>query len=71
MLRCDDLRELLEAWALKMRAGEVSPLEEFEAEDVVSLCLASIAGEYGMEEANRAIDDFGLEELGFSKKPSK
>ena len=71
MLSCDDLRELLEAWARKMRAGTDSPLEQFEPEDVVSLCLANIAGEYGIRRANEAIDDYGLEELGFNKRPMK
>ncbi len=71
MLSCDDLRELLETWALKMRAGEDSPLTQFAPEDVVSLCLATIAGEYGLRRANEAIEDFGLEELGFKKRPVK
>ena len=71
MLTCDDMRELLEAWTLKMRRNSApAPLEQFEPEDVVSLCLSQIAGEYGIEQANQAIDDFGLEELGFNRKPS-
>ncbi len=72
MLSRDDMRELLETWALKMRRNsEKSPLEQFEPEDVVSLCLAQLSGEYGMEQANQAIEDFGLEELGFRKKQVK
>lgn len=71
VLSCDDLKELTEAWALKMRAGTDSPLEQFEPEDVVSLCLANIAGEYGIWRANETIDDLGLEELGFNKRPVK
>lgn len=70
MLSQDDMRELLKTWALKMRRNSTSgEFEQFEPEDVVSLCLSQLAGEYGMKAANEAIDDFGLEELGFNKKP--
>ncbi len=78
MLSLEDLRELTGVWALKIRAVEdgvlpkLSGLElQFEPKDVVSLCLATMAGEYGMEEANNVIDEFHLEELSFNKKPVK
>lgn len=72
MLSCDDLRELTGVWAAKMRAA-VPGVEQipFEPKEVVSLCLATMAGEYGMEEANKTIDEFNLEELGFNKKEVK
>ena len=75
MLSLEDLRELTGVWALKIRAevdGVRPPLElQFEPKDVVSLCLATMAGEYGMEEANNVIDEFRLGALGFNKKPVK
>ena len=33
--------------------------------NIIGLTLNGIAGEFGMAEANRAIRDFGLEELGW------
>ena len=35
--------------------------------DIIALALSLIERDYGHEEANRAIEDFGLEELGWSK----
>jgi hypothetical protein len=35
--------------------------------NIISLVLSAIAKEYGQAEANRAIEDFGLEELGWNK----
>lgn len=35
--------------------------------DIIALALGLIERDYGHEEANRAIEDFGLEDLGWSK----
>ncbi len=35
--------------------------------DIIALALGLIERDYGHEEANTAIEDFGLEELGWSK----
>jgi len=35
--------------------------------NLISLALRAIDGEWGTEEANKAIKDFGLEALGWSK----
>lgn len=38
------------------------------AHNIVRMCLARIAYDYGVAAANEAIEDFGLEALGFSKR---
>jgi len=35
--------------------------------NIIGLLLSQIAKEHGRAEANKAIEDFGLEELGWSK----
>ena len=35
--------------------------------NIIGIVLNQIASEFGLDEANRAIDDFGLEELGWRK----
>ena len=35
--------------------------------NIISLTLSEIANTYGEDEANKAIDDFDLEELGWRK----
>ena len=35
--------------------------------NIISCCLSIIASKYGNTAANKAIDDFALEELGWSK----
>lgn len=67
-LSCDELRELLEAWAQKVGDEVMGPPDTFDPKEVVMLCLTTIAQEFGMKEANKAIDDFNLEPLGFKKK---
>jgi len=39
--------------------------------NIVGVVLSMIAKEYGDEEANSAIEDFRLDELGWSKKETK
>ena len=36
--------------------------------NIISLTLSAIAKSFSKEEANRAIDDFALEELGWKKE---
>ena len=37
--------------------------------NIISLCLSQIAHGYSDTDANQAIEDFGLEELGWHKQP--
>ena len=36
--------------------------------NIVGICLGAIAKEYGKEQADKAIDDFQLEQLGWRKQ---
>jgi len=60
----DDLRQRIEDEAEYVDVKRYS-------HNIISLMLGQIAKGYGDEEANKAIEDFGLEDLGWSKKEVK
>lgn len=39
--------------------------------NIISTCLMQIAREYCIHEANRAIEDYGLERLGWKKEDDR
>lgn len=39
------------------------------AHNLISLALSAISKHFGIEESNKAVDDFKLEKLGWSKQP--
>ena len=60
----DRLEELYEKLEEAASTVDVLPYSH----NIVSILLRQLASEFGKEEANKAIDNFELEELGWSKK---
>lgn len=58
------LDEWREAIAKEVPYVDVKPYSH----NIISICLGAIAQEWGRAEADRAIDDFGLKELGWMKE---
>lgn len=60
----EELRERIEEEAQYV---DVKPYSH----NIISLTLRMIDTQYGKEEANKAIEDFGLEDLGWKKVKNK
>ena len=57
----DDWRDTIEREAPYV---DVKPYSH----NIIGIALSAIASKWGKEEANKAIEDFGLEELGWTKQ---
>jgi hypothetical protein len=58
---------------LRLQIAKYAPIVDTPADqyahNIVGLCLSQIAKEFGVADANEAIEDFGLEAKGWSKRP--
>lgn len=61
----------LDEWREEIRKNAPWVNKKSHSHNLITICLQAISKQFGSDEANKAIDDFKLEKLGWTKEPQQ